>query len=343
MDPSPINLPTPLEEQPGPESLSQNRLFVSATVNTMATGVKSLLEKYFIEKNIGATIERPRDHQTIFCFEGIQYQILLAQKDLQSLLNEHCPGVEVTYSPRNSSTKDRLDKVTVKGTSPDLKRSDSSGNFGEVDLIFNDDTVSVTSSFQRGVEWLNSLKPTLLFQAVGSCRQIASNAQNVLSTNFSKPVKVQYLENLVGLNVGACIVWNDFITIIKSEKSLKIAADDTIVGIYCMDENQKCLVHDLQLLKADSRYYVQTESSLKDSKPKFSTLEEFFKALKDEEDMIDELVLKAKAVFAEQGITFKQLMKTGDLAMTDSELKEYGIAQGGLRKAILSLIKGNRQ
>jgi hypothetical protein len=115
------------------------------------------------------------------------------------------------------------------------------------------------------------------------------------------------------------------------------------VGIYCMDENQKCLVHDLQLLKADSRYYVQTESSLKDSKPKFSTLEEFFKDLKDEEDMIDELVLKAKAVFAEQGITFKQLMKTGDLAMTDEKLKEIGIIQLGLRMAILSLIKGNRQ
>jgi hypothetical protein len=31
------------------------------------------------------------------------------------------------------------------------------------------------------------------------------------------------------------------------------------------------------------------------------------------------------------------------LAMTDEKLKEYGIAQGGLRTAILSLIKGNRQ
>ncbi len=40
-----------------------------------------------------------------------------------------------------------------------------------------------------------------------------------------------------------------------------------------------------------------------------------------------------------KGITFKQLMKTGDLAITDEKLKEYGIKQGGLRTAILSVIK----
>jgi hypothetical protein len=34
-------------------------------------------------------------------------------------------------------------------------------------------------------------------------------------------------------------------------------------------------------------------------------------------------------------------MATGELAMTDAELKEYGIAQGGLRKAILSVIRSN--
>jgi hypothetical protein len=334
--------PTPLGEQPE-ESLSQNRLFVSATVNTMATGVKSLLEKYFIEKNIGATIERPRENQTIFCFEGIQSKILLAQNDLQSLLNEHCPGVEVTYSPRDALTKDRLDKVTLKGTPQDLKQSDSSGNFGQVDLIFNDDAVSVTSSFQRGVQWLNNLTPTLLFQVIGNCRQIASNTQSGLSTNVSKSVNVKYLENLVSLNVGACIVWNDFITKIKFEKRLKIAADDTIVGIYWMDENQICFIDDLQLLKADRRYYVQTEGSLKDSTPKFSTLEEFYKALKDEEGFEVEDVVLVKDVFVKQKLKFKQLMETGNLAMTDEKLKEVGITQMGLRTAILSLIKSNRK
>jgi hypothetical protein len=33
------------------------------------------------------------------------------------------------------------------------------------------------------------------------------------------------------------------------------------------------------------------------------------------------------------------LIKTGDLAITDGELKEIGIKQMGLRKAILSVLK----
>jgi hypothetical protein len=72
-------------------------------------------------------------------------------------------------------------------------------------------------------------------------------------------------------------------------------------------------------------------------------MEEFFKALKDDEDMIDEQILKTKTVFSTQGLLYEDLMETGDLAMTDAELEKYGIAQGGLRKAILSLIKSNRK
>jgi hypothetical protein len=53
-------------------------------------------------------------------------------------------------------------------------------------------------------------------------------------------------------------------------------------------------------------------------------------------------VAVAKAKFEEQGVKFKQLMATGDLALTDAELKDYGIAQGGLRKVILAVIKSNQ-
>jgi hypothetical protein len=38
-----------------------------------------------------------------------------------------------------------------------------------------------------------------------------------------------------------------------------------------------------------------------------------------------------------------ELMATGELAITDAELKEYGITQGGLRKAIVAVIKSNIQ
>jgi hypothetical protein len=74
-----------------------------------------------------------------------------------------------------------------------------------------------------------------------------------------------------------------------------------------------------------------------------SLLEEFFEKLETDEGMSDDHVAIAKEKFASQGITFKQLMKTGELAITDSELKDYGITQGGLRKAILAVIKSHLQ
>jgi hypothetical protein len=70
-------------------------------------------------------------------------------------------------------------------------------------------------------------------------------------------------------------------------------------------------------------------------------MEQFFNRLKMEEGKSDEQVKKVRDVFSEQDIEFKQLMATGDLAMTDAELKDYGITQGGLRKAILSVIRSN--
>jgi hypothetical protein len=70
-------------------------------------------------------------------------------------------------------------------------------------------------------------------------------------------------------------------------------------------------------------------------------MKEFFEMLKMDEGKSDEQVEKVRDVFSEQDIEFKQLMETGDLAITDSKLEKYGITQGGLRTAILSVIKSN--
>jgi hypothetical protein len=70
-------------------------------------------------------------------------------------------------------------------------------------------------------------------------------------------------------------------------------------------------------------------------------MEQFFDKLKMEECKSDEQVKKVRDVFSDQDIEFKQLMATGDLAITDAKLEKYGITQGGLRTAILSVIKSN--
>jgi hypothetical protein len=76
---------------------------------------------------------------------------------------------------------------------------------------------------------------------------------------------------------------------------------------------------------------------------KFSPeMEHFFEKLKTEQELDDDEVQIIKAFFGKQRIKFKQLMEAGDLAITDSDLEKYGIAQGGLRKAILAVIKSNQ-
>jgi hypothetical protein len=70
-------------------------------------------------------------------------------------------------------------------------------------------------------------------------------------------------------------------------------------------------------------------------------MEEFFDKLKTVQEVDDGDIQTIKDCFVKQKIKFRQLMATGDLAMTDAELKDYGINQGGLRKAILSVIKSN--
>jgi hypothetical protein len=62
--------------------------------------------------------------------------------------------------------------------------------------------------------------------------------------------------------------------------------------------------------------------------------------LKTEQDLKQDEIMLVKEKFIAQKIKAKQLAMTDeDLAMTDEKLKEYGIAQGGLRTAILAVIK----
>ncbi|KAI3655879.1 hypothetical protein MP638_004167 [Amoeboaphelidium occidentale] len=67
----------------------------------------------------------------------------------------------------------------------------------------------------------------------------------------------------------------------------------------------------------------------------FQTMDEFYEALQNEldDEFKEELVTTAKKVFREQGIGLKQVP-----TLTNEELKEFGLKQGGLREAILKVL-----
>lgn len=72
-------------------------------------------------------------------------------------------------------------------------------------------------------------------------------------------------------------------------------------------------------------------------------MEQFFERLKKEQELDDDDIQTINNCFVNQKIKFKQLMETGELATTDGKLKDYGVTQGGLRKAILAVIRSDIQ
>jgi hypothetical protein len=113
--------------------------------------------------------------------------------------------------------------------------------------------------------------------------------------------------------------------------------------LYRLREGTPIVVTDVSDLQEEYLYHVLAGS---EEPPKKQTtnfcLEVFFVKLKTEQDMSDAQIEYAKESFVAQGLTANQVMATGELALTDADLKEIGITQGGLRKAILSVIRSNQ-
>ena len=80
---------------------------------------------------------------------------------------------------------------------------------------------------------------------------------------------------------------------------------------------------------------------------KFCNMEEFYENLSLELGSSDpskkeRQIAQVKSVFDEQDLGYNQLIAVGELAITDADLEKYGIQKGGLRQAILSVIKRNQ-
>ena len=129
-----------------------------------------------------------------------------------------------------------------------------------------------------------------------------------------------------------------YLKVIRECKELDIQTE--ILKLYSLNGLKKVCEMDLFGLKAEGQYYVETED---DFVQKLTTMEEFFQRLRMERKRPESSdIEKVKTVFKEQAILFDDLVATGDMALTDAELKDYGITQGGLRKAILSVIRSNQ-
>ena len=69
-------------------------------------------------------------------------------------------------------------------------------------------------------------------------------------------------------------------------------------------------------------------------------MEQFFGKL--EEALKNSVKQQMNQVLYKEDFEYDQLMASDDLALTDEKLEKYGIKQGGLRTAILAVIRSNR-
>ncbi|KAJ3287806.1 hypothetical protein HDU79_005406 [Rhizoclosmatium sp. JEL0117] len=91
---------------------------------------------------------------------------------------------------------------------------------------------------------------------------------------------------------------------------------------YLYSDGTKVWVTEIRDFEKGKTYYLRTVADEDDSVRKFTDIEGFYRALKEDEEMNESQVDQARQVFAEQDLGFKQLMLTGDLAITDAELSK---------------------
>ena len=152
-------------------------------------------------------------------------------------------------------------------------------------------------------------------------------------TPRKKHISVKYKTITYHMEISSFLSLDALIKAVENKFKLAIP----VKHLYRLDDSYTVVVTDITDLRDGFLYYVATANEEKKEEDMVE-LDGFYKKLKSDEDMGDEEIEITMAVFSEQKITYKQLMKTGELKMTDEKLKEYGITKGGLRKAILSVI-----
>ena len=312
-------------------SLTTPSVSVEATINSEAPGIKTMLVDYFSSSKLFAKIHRKDANITVITIQGPEEQVIFSLNYLKELLKWTYDAAIVWSVPSNVGAENRPTSVTIEDTVPTLKRDSSSGVFLDKEISFGGS--ATTENVKKIIqETFDSMSNTATKIGVAKGWIPAAKKEHITLKylNQQSDLEVSTISSLCALNKAV---------------NMKFHIPQTIKLLYRMNGETPIPVTDIKDLREGYMYYVLTVNQELPTKNtgSFSTMEEFFEKLKTDEDMSDEQVATAKELFSSQGITFKQLMKTGDLAMADEKLKEYGITQGGLRTAILAVIKSNLQ
>jgi uncharacterized ubiquitin-like protein YukD len=324
---------TPISTTLSSRSLNTPRVTVEATINSDQPGIKTLLVEYFSGAKLFAEIRHTYSGITAATVQGHPKLMPSSLEYLRELLLIKYDAAIVWSKESIVGEENRLCSVTIEDTPAELKRGQSSGEFLEKHF----EEISLGGS--ATTENLKKIAKETFASMAGAATGFGV-AKGWIPAVKEKHISIKYKEETYDLEVSS----NKSISEVISSVDSLFSQPVPFKMLYRLAEDGS--IHQLKNVK-DLRegylYYALTvnEELPKKQTAKFSTMEQFFDKLKTEQELDDDDVQTIKDCFGNQKIKFKQLMATGDLVISDEKLKEYGITQGGLRTAILAIIRTN--
>ena len=315
-------------------SLNTPRVSVEIEINSDRRGIKTMLVDFFTGAKLFAKIQRKDNKITTATIQGHPKQFLASLVHLRDILLIEYDAAIVWGETIAVAEEHRFNSITIEETLPTLKRDQSSGEFLERELE--------EISFGGSAATENVKK--IVKEAFASLTNAATGfafANGLIPAVKEKHISIKYGSQEFDLEVSTILTLSALIHAVEKKLNLP----QPIKLLYRLRDEAHVVVTDVTDLREGFLYYALTEFEElpKKQTAKFNTMDEFFDKLKTDESMTDAQVEMAKNACSSQGITCKQLMKTGELAITDAELERIGIVQLGLRKAILAVIKINIQ
>lgn len=296
--------------------------------------MKTFIQQFMTKQNIGGVVERVKEengYSTTVRMEANESSIQAGKLLLVDTLKQKYPNLQIPPAEEwllEHSTEPLFGSKVKHTSNPAVSRENSSGEVSKVDVF--DEVAPNESASQLGSRSLSLLEHFAhLFK---------KTQRTVITVSYTS----SYGKKSETFDITTCTSWAHFLQ--KVDKSPELAIPIHTRKIYhYLSHGGHSYVSELSALQEGKEYFVETDLDKPGaSHVKFSPeMEQFFERLKTDEDLEQDEILLVKETFIAQKIKAKQLMATGELAMTDGELEKMGIVQLGLRKAILAVIKSN--
>ncbi|KAI3662496.1 hypothetical protein MP638_003636 [Amoeboaphelidium occidentale] len=311
--------------------------------------LKTYLQGFLWQRGLGCQIERVRhsvddnDATTVVLFEGASGDVYQAKRDMIGALSKDLPQVVIPLDDSNSTATEKnwfvepsteeLAAASIVKTQDGIRRDNSSGvddNIVPIELAKIQGRGSSRSSI------LSHLLKVPGVSSLSRALQLSGKMKEVLVTVYYRNCSVSF--------DAAAKDWKAFLDTCSNKLKIMLP----IKKVWHSVDDGWAEVSDIEAIVNGHVYRITagTDPDLPcpsqlsrfpaSQVPAFESMEEFYSRLKPllRKEARDKLIENIQEIFNEQEIGVEILPD-----LTDDDLKEYGLKQGGLRKAVLKALR----